>query len=361
MFLELLNFLSSLDTGFNVLSYLTVRAVFAMMTSLLITLVLGKWIISKLKQYEIGQVIRDDGPETHEEKKGTPTMGGVLILFAFFTSMIIWGDWTNPFLWIVIVTALLFSSIGFIDDYLKIKKQNSDGLSRRQKIALQSISTILICIWLLSLNSKTIGAELLVPFFKDLVIPLNAFGFLIVGWFAIVGGSNSVNLTDGLDGLAIMPVIIISAALAVFAYIGGNYNFSAYLNMPFMPGTGEIFVVCAALIGSGFGFLWFNTYPAEIFMGDTGSLSLGAILAVIAIIVHQEILLILMGGIFVAEALSVIIQIGYYKQTQKRFFRMAPIHHHFEKLGLKEPKIIVRFWIVTLILVLISLASIKIR
>ena len=361
MFLELINFLSSLDTGFNVLSYLTVRAVFAMMTALLITLVLGKWIISKLEQYEIGQVIRDDGPETHEEKKGTPTMGGVLILFAFFTSMIIWGDWKNPFLWIVIVTALLFSSIGFIDDYLKIKKQNSDGLSRRQKIALQSISTILICIWLLSLNSKTIGAELLVPFFKDLVIPLNAFGFLIVGWFAIVGGSNSVNLTDGLDGLAIMPVIIISAALAVFAYIGGNYNFSAYLNMPFMPGTGEIFVICAALIGSGFGFLWFNTYPAEIFMGDTGSLSLGAILAVIAIIVHQEILLILMGGIFVAEALSVIIQIGYYKQTQKRFFRMAPIHHHFEKLGLKEPKIIVRFWIVTLILVLISLASIKIR
>lgn len=361
MFLELLNFLSSLDTGFNVLSYLTVRAVFAMMTSLLITLVLGKWIISKLEQYEIGQVIRDDGPETHEEKKGTPTMGGVLILFAFFTSMIIWGDWKNPFLWIVIVTALLFSSIGFIDDYLKIKKQNSDGLSRKQKIALQSISTIIICIWLLNLNSKTIGAELLVPFFKDLVIPLNAFGFLIVGWFAIVGGSNSVNLTDGLDGLAIMPVIIISAALAVFAYIGGNYNFSAYLNMPFMPGTGEIFVICAALIGSGFGFLWFNTYPAEIFMGDTGSLSLGAILAVIAIIVHQEILLILMGGIFVAEALSVIIQIGYYKQTQKRFFRMAPIHHHFEKLGLKEPKIIVRFWIVTLILVLISLASIKIR
>ena len=361
MFLELINFLSSLDTGFNVLSYLTVRAVFAMMTSLLITLVLGKWIISKLEQYEIGQVIRDDGPETHEEKEGTPTMGGVLILFAFFTSMIIWGDWTNPFLWIVIVTALLFSSIGFIDDYLKIKKQNSDGLSRRQKIAAQSISTILICIWLLSLNSKAIGAELLVPFFKDLVIPLNAFGFLIVGWFAIVGGSNSVNLTDGLDGLAIMPVILISGALAVFAYIGGNYNFSAYLNMPFMSGTGEIFVVCAALIGSGFGFLWFNTYPAEIFMGDTGSLSLGAILAVIAIIVHQEILLILMGGIFVAEALSVIIQIGYYKRTQKRFFKMAPIHHHFEKLGLKEPKIIVRFWIVTLILVLISLASIKIR
>ena len=361
MFLELLSFLSSLDTGFNVLSYLTVRAVFAMMTALLITLLLGKWIIGKLQDYQIGQVIRDDGPETHLEKKGTPTMGGVLIFFAFFVSVLIWGDWRNSFLWIVIVTALLFSSIGFIDDYLKIKKQNSDGLSRRQKISAQSISTLFICLWLLSLNSQTIGAELLIPFFKDLIIPLNALGFLVIGWFAIVGGSNSVNLTDGLDGLAIMPVIIISGALAVFAYIGGNYNFSAYLNMPFMPGTGEAFVLCAALIGAGFGFLWFNTYPAEIFMGDTGSLSLGAVLAVIAIIVHQEILLILMGGIFVAETLSVIIQIGYYKRTQKRFFLMAPIHHHFEKKGLKEPKIIVRFWIITLILVLISLASIKIR
>ena len=306
-------------------------------------------------------MIRGDGPETHEEKEGTPTMGGVLILFDFFTSVIIWGDWKNPYLWIVLLTALLFSSIGFVDDYLKIKKKNSDGLSRRQKIAAQSISTILICLWLISLDSKVIGTELLIPFFKDLVIPLNTLGFLIVGWFAIVGGSNSVNLTDGLDGLAIMPVILISGALAVFAYIGGNYNFSAYLNMPFMPGTGEVFIVCAALIGSGFGFLWFNTYPAEIFMGDTGSLSLGAILAVIAIIVHQEILLILMGGVFVAETFSVIIQIGYFKRTQEKFFLMAPIHHHFEKMGLKEPKIIVRFWIVTLILVLISLASIKIR
>ena len=361
MFLELISFLASIDTGFNVLSYLTVRAVFAMMTALLITLVLGKWIISKLEQYEIGQVIRDDGPETHEEKEGTPTMGGILILFAFFTSMIIWGDWRNPYLWIVLLTALLFSSIGFIDDYLKLKKQNSDGLSRRQKIVAQTISAILICLWLISLDSKVIGTELLIPFFKDLVIPLNTFGFLIVGWFAIVGDSNSVNLTDGVDGLAIMPVILISGALAVFAYIGGNYNFSAYLNMPFMPGTGEVFVVCAALIGSGFGFLWFNTYPAEIFMGDTGSLSLGAILAVIAIIVHQEILLILMGGIFVAETLSVILQIGYFKRTQERLFLMAPIHHHFEKKGLSEPKIIVRFWIITLILILISLASIKIR
>ena len=361
MFLELISFLTSLDSGFNVLSYLTVRAVFAMTTALLITLVLGKWIISKLEQYEIGQVIRDDGPETHEEKEGTPTMGGVLILFTFFTSMIIWGDWRNPYLWIVLLTALLFSVIGFVDDYLKIKKKNSDGLSRRQKLAAQTIGAILICLRIISLDSKVIGTELLIPFFKDLVIPLNTLGFFIIGWFAIVGGSNSVNLTDGLDGLAIMPVILISGALAVFAYIGGNYNFSAYLNMPFMPGTGEVFVVCAALVGSGFGFLWFNTYPAEIFMGDTGSLSLGAILAVIAIIVHQEILLIIMGGIFVAETLSVILQIGYFKRTQERLFLMAPIHHHFEKKGLSEPKIIVRFWIVTLILILISFASIKIR
>ncbi len=361
MLLELLSFLSSLDSGFNVLSYLSVRAVFAMMTSLLITLALGKWIISKLQYYQIGQVIRNDGPETHLVKKGTPTMGGVLILSAFFISVLIWGDWQNPFLWIVIVTAVLFGSIGFIDDYLKIKKKNSDGLSRKQKITAQSISSILICIWLISLNSKTIGAELLVPFFKDLIIPLNALGFLIIGWFALVGSSNSVNLTDGLDGLAIMPVILISGALAVFAYIGSNYNFSGYLNMLFMPGTGEIFVLCAALIGAGIGFLWFNTFPAEIFMGDTGSLSLGAILAVFAIIVHQEILLILMGGVFVAETLSVIIQIGYYKRTQKRIFLMAPLHHHYEKKGLEEPKIIVRFWIITLMLVLISLASIKIR
>jgi len=361
MILELLSFLSSLDTGFNVLSYLSVRAVFAMMTSLMITLALGKWIILKLEHYQIGQVIRDDGPETHLIKQGTPTMGGVLILSAFFISVIIWGDWKNPFLWIVIFTALLFGSIGFIDDYLKLKKKNSDGLSRRQKILAQSISAILICIWLLSLNSKTIGAELLIPFFKDLIIPLNALAFLIIGWFALVGSSNSVNLTDGLDGLAIMPVILISGALAVFAYVGSNYNFSGYLNMPFMPGTGEIFVLCAALIGSGIGFLWFNTFPAEIFMGDTGSLSLGAILAVFAIIIHQEILLILMGGVFVAETLSVIIQIGYYKRTKKRIFLMAPLHHHYEKKGIEEPKIIVRFWIITLLLVLISLASIKIR
>ena len=249
----------------------------------------------------------------------------------------------------------------FFDDYLKLKRQSSNGLSSKQKIVAQSIGAILISSWLISLDSTFTATDLLIPFLKEGVVELGVVGFLILSYFVIVGSSNAVNLTDGLDGLAIMPVMLISGGLAIFAYIGSHYNFSEYLNMPFMPGTGELFVICAALIGSGFGFLWFNTYPAEIFMGDVGSLSLGAILAVIAIILKQEILFFLMGGVFVAETFSVILQVGYYKRTKKRLFLMAPIHHHFEKKGLSEPKIIVRFWMITLILILISLASIKIR
>jgi len=361
MFLELISFLASLDSGFNVLNYLTVRAVFSMMSALLISLFLGKFIIAKLKHYQIGQVIRGDGPETHHAKAGTPTMGGVLILFSFVVSMIIWGDWRNNYLWIVLFTAFSFGGIGFFDDYLKLKQQSSDGLSSKLKLVFQSIATLIIGISLLYYAETPIDTQLLIPFFKNAGIELGVAGFLILSYFVIVGSSNAVNLTDGLDGLAVMPVILISGALAIFAYIGGNYNFSNYLNMTFMPGTGELFVICAALIGAGFGFLWFNTYPAEIFMGDVGSLSLGAILAVVAIIVRQEILFFLMGGVFVAETLSVIVQVGYYKCTKKRLFLMAPLHHHFEKMGLSEPKIIVRFWMITLILILISLASIKIR
>ena len=361
MFLELISFLASLDSGFNVLNYLTVRAVFSMMSALLISLFLGKFIIAKLQHYQIGQVIRGDGPETHHAKAGTPTMGGVLILFSFVVSMIIWGDWRNNYLWIVLFTAFSFGGIGFFDDYLKLKQQSSDGLSSKQKLVFQSIATLIIGISLLYYAETPIDTQLLIPFFKNAGIELGVAGFLILSYFVIVGSSNAVNLTDGLDGLAVMPVILISGALAIFAYIGGNYNFSNYLNMTFMPGTGELFVICAALIGAGFGFLWFNTYPAEIFMGDVGSLSLGAILAVVAIIVRQEILFFLMGGVFVAETLSVILQVGYYKCTKKRLFLMAPLHHHFEKMGLSEPKIIVRFWMITLILILISLASIKIR
>ena len=361
MFLELINFLASLDTGFNVLNYLTVRAVFSMMSALLISLFLGKFIITKLQHYQIGQVIRVDGPESHHAKAGTPTMGGVLILFSFVVSMIVWGDWQNNYLWIVLFTALSFGGIGFFDDYLKLKHQSSDGLSSKQKLVFQSIAAILIGASLLYNAEAPIDTQLPIPFFKEVSFELGIAGFLILSYFVIVGSSNAVNLTDGLDGLAVMPVILISGALAIFAYIGGNYNFSNYLNMPFMPGTGELFVVCAALIGAGFGFLWFNTYPAEIFMGDVGSLALGAILAVVAIIVRQEILFFLMSGVFVAETLSVILQVGYYKRTKKRLLLMAPLHHHFEKMGLSEPKIIVRFWMITLILILISLASIKIR
>ena len=287
-------------------------------------------------------------------------MGGILILFSFISSVLIWGNLHNVYLWIVIVTALVFGGIGFADDYLKIKKHSSDGLSAKQKFLAQSLTAIGIGIWLVN-NSQPIPTDLFIPFFKDLALPLGSIGLVIFSYFVIVGSSNAVNLTDGLDGLAIMPVVLILGALAIFAYINGNHNFAEYLHMPFIPVSDEMFVVCAALIGAGLGFLWFNTYPAEVFMGDVGSLALGSILAVIAIIVRQEILLFIMGGIFVAETLSVIIQVAWYKRTKKRIFLMAPLHHHFEKKGMSEPKIIVRFWMITLILVLVALASIKIR
>lgn len=361
MFLEILNFLTQIDSGFNVISYLTLRAVLAMLASLVISLTLGHFFINKLQQHQIGQIIRTDGPETHLSKSGTPTMGGLMVLLSFIASILIWGDWHSPYLWIIVLTTIIFGSIGFMDDYQKIKRQSHHGITARQKLYSQSIGAVIIGLIIVTTIENPLQTELLVPFFKDVSLALGSTGLVILAYFVIVGSSNAVNLTDGLDGLAIMPVILISGALALFAYVSGNYNFSNYLNMPFMPGTGELFVVCAALIGSGFGFLWFNTYPAEVFMGDVGSLSLGAILAVIAILIRQEILLFLMGGVFVAETLSVIIQVSYYKRTKERFFLMAPLHHHFEKKGLSEPKIIVRFWMITLILVLISLASIKIR
>ncbi|MBE8190221.1 MAG: phospho-N-acetylmuramoyl-pentapeptide-transferase [Candidatus Thioglobus sp.] len=361
MLLALANFLAQFDSGFGVLNYLTLRAVLAMLTALLVSLVFGKLFISKLQQYQIGQVVRTDGPKSHFEKSGTPTMGGIFILFSFISSSLIWGNWYSAYLWIVLATALIFGAIGFVDDYLKIKRKSSAGLSSKQKYLAQSLGAIFIIGWLIFNPQQPASTELLIPFFKDWSIQLGVFGLFALSYFVIVGSSNAVNLTDGLDGLAIMPVILIAGALAIFAYISSNYNFTNYLNMAFIPGSGEMFVICAALIGAGLGFLWFNAYPAEVFMGDVGSLALGAILAIIAIIVRQEILLFIMGGVFVAETLSVVIQVAYYKRTQKRFFMMAPLHHHFEKKGMSEPKIIVRFWMITLILVLISLASIKIR
>lgn len=361
MFLELINLLTQFDSGFNVLQYLTVRAILAMLTSLIITLALGSLFIRRLQKYQIAQIIRTDGPESHLVKAGTPTMGGLLILFSFISSVFVWGDLHNIYVWIVLVAALFFGGVGFADDYLKIKKKSADGLSAKQKYIAQSLGGVGISIWLVSTMGGELSTDLLIPFFKDLTLPLGVIGLAILSYFVIVGSSNAVNLTDGLDGLAIMPVVLISGALAVFAYIGGHYNFSEYLHMPFMPSASEMFVVCTALIGAGLGFLWFNTYPADIFMGDVGSLALGAILAVVAIVVRQEILLFIMGGIFVAETLSVMIQVAWYKRTKTRIFLMAPLHHHYEKKGLSEPKIIVRFWIVTLILVLVALASIKIR
>ncbi len=361
MFLELVNLLTQFDSGFNVLQYLTLRAILAMLTALFLSLALGHLFISKLQALQIGQVIRKDGPQSHFSKSGTPTMGGILILFTFIVSVLAWGNWHNHYLWIVVTTALLFGGIGFVDDYLKIKKKSADGLSAKQKYLAQTLGAIIIILWLINNPQHVISTNLLLPFFKDFVVPLGMFGLAFFSYFVIVGSSNAVNLTDGLDGLAIMPVVLILGALAIFSYIAGNYNFAQYLNMPFIPLAGEMFVVCAALIGSGLGFLWFNTYPADVFMGDVGSLALGAILAVIAIIIRQEILLFIMSGIFVAETLSVVIQVFWYKRTKMRVFLIAPLHHHFEKKGLSEPKIIIRFWIVTLILVLIALASIKIR
>jgi phospho-N-acetylmuramoyl-pentapeptide-transferase len=361
MFLEFISFFTQLDSGFGVLNYLTLRAVMAMLAALLISLLFGHYFIRKLRQYQVAQVIRTDGPESHLAKSGTPTMGGLMILFTFIFSSLIWTDWSNSYVWIVLATAIIFGSIGFIDDYLIIKHNSSKGLSSRKKILSQSLAALLIGWWIVSTSNNPMQTELLIPFFKNVSLSLGFVGFLVLSYFVIVGASNAVNLTDGLDGLAIMPVVLISTALALFAYISGNYNFAAYLNMPFMPGSGELLVMCAALIGAGLGFLWFNTYPADIFMGDVGSLALGAILAVIAILLRQEILLFIMGGVFVVETLSVIIQVAYYKRYKKRVFLMAPIHHHFEKKGISEPKIIVRFWMITLILVLVSLASIKIR
>ena len=358
MFLEFITLLTQFDSGFNVLQYLTTRAILAMLMALFISLVFGRLFINRLQQYQIGQVVRNNGPKSHLIKAGTPTMGGILILFSFITSVLVWGDLHNTPLWIVLVTALIFGTIGFVDDYLKIKNKSSAGLSSKQKYLAQSIGAIGIGIWLVN---TPISTDLLIPFFKDLSLPLGAIGLLILSYFVIVGSSNAVNLTDGLDGLAILPVVLILGALAIFAYISSNVIFAQHLQMPFLPIASEMFVVCAALIGAGLGFLWFNTYPADVFMGDIGSLSLGAVLAVISIIVRQEILLFIMGGIFVAETLSVILQVFWYKRTGTRIFLMAPLHHHYEKKGISEPKIIVHFWLITLVLVLIALASIKIR
>ncbi len=344
----------------RVFQYLTFRSILACITALVICLVVGRPMIRRLTALKVGQTIRDDGPQSHLSKAGTPTMGGAMILVSIFLSTVFWGDLSNAFVWLVLIVTIGFGVIGGYDDYLKLVHKNSKGLSAKKKYGLQSIIAIVAALYLFFTADSSVHTQLVVPFAKDLVINLSWF-FPILAYFVIVGTSNAVNLTDGLDGLAIMPTVLVSGALGIFAYASGNIAFSTYLAIPYVPGVGEIAVFASAIVGAGLGFLWFNAYPAEVFMGDIGALSLGAALGVMAVVVRQELALLIMGGIFVAETVSVILQVGYFKMTGKRIFRMAPLHHHFELLGWPEPKVIVRFWIISVVLVLVGLATLKLR
>ncbi|MGB5258160.1 MAG: phospho-N-acetylmuramoyl-pentapeptide-transferase [Woeseiaceae bacterium] len=360
MLLYLTNYLAQFESGFNVFNYLTMRAILGALTALVLSFIIGPRMIRRLSVNQLGQPVRDDGPETHLLKAGTPTMGGALILTAIAFSTLLWADLENLYVWIVLFVTLSFGVIGYVDDYKKLVLQDPAGISAAQKLFWQSSAALVAAIALYVTATDEVQTSLLIPYFKDLAIPLGLFQ-VVVTYFFIVGFSNAVNLTDGLDGLAIMPTVLVGGALGIFAYVTGNVNFSAYLDIPYVAGTGEILVFCTSLAGAGLGFLWFNTYPAQVFMGDIGALSLGAALGVVAVVVRQEIVLAIMGGVFVVETLSVMIQVASFKLTGKRVFRMAPLHHHFELKGWAEPKVIVRFWIITVILVLIGLASLKIR
>lgn len=345
---------------FRVFQYLTLRAVLSVLTSLLLALLIGPVMIRRLSRYKVGQVVRLDGPQSHFSKSGTPTMGGALMLISITLSTLLWADLSNFYVWVVLTILLSFGVVGGVDDYRKLVLKNPRGLPAKWKYFWQSVLAILCAVVLYHHSALPAETALVVPFFKHLVIPLSGFS-MVLTYLVIVGSSNAVNLTDGLDGLAILPIVLVGGALAIFAYVMGNYVFAHYLAIPFIPGTGELVVFCAALVGAGLGFLWFNTYPAQVFMGDVGSLSLGAALGVLAVLVHQELVFFVMGGVFVLEAVSVILQVASFKLTGKRIFRMAPIHHHFELKGWPEPRVIVRFWIVTLMLVLVGLATLKLR
>ena len=345
----------------NVFSYLTMRAILAALSALAISLLIGPWMIARLSRYQIGQVIREEGPQTHFKKAGTPTMGGLLILVAILASTLLWADLRNRFVWVVLGVTALFGLVGFWDDYLKLIKKNSKGLIARYKYFWQSVGGLAAALVLWYTAKSPADTTLYLPFLKNFALPLGFVGFVVLTYLMIVGMSNAVNLTDGLDGLAIMPAVMVAAALGVFAYASGNAVFASYLAIPAVPQAGELLIVCAALVGAGLGFLCFNTYPAQVFMGDIGALALGAALGTIAVIVRQELVVLVMGGIFVLETASVILQVTSFKLTGKRIFRMAPIHHHFELKGWAEPKVIVRFWIITFFLVLAGLATLKLR
>ncbi len=360
MLLELTRYLATLDSGFSVFQYLTLRAILGILTALAISLLVGPMMIRRLTHHQIGQTVRDDGPESHLAKSGTPTMGGALLLVAVGVSTLLWSDLGNRYVWILLGVTALFGVIGFYDDYKKLVMKDPKGLAARYKYLWQSLGGFGAALLLYYTAATPAETTLLVPFLKDVTFEM---GWLFIPWvyFVIVGSSNAVNLTDGLDGLAIMPTVLVAGALGIFAYVTGHATIANYLLIPSIPGVGEVVVFCGALVGAGLGFLWFNAYPAQVFMGDVGALALGAALGTVAVITRQELVLVIMGGIFVMETISVILQVGSYKLTGRRIFRMAPLHHHFELKGWPEPRVIVRFWIITVILVLVGLASLKIR
>ncbi len=360
MLLYLTEYLSQYHSGFNVFQYLTLRTILGILTSLFISLLVGPMMIRRLSHHQIGQSVRDDGPQTHLVKAGTPTMGGVLILISIGISTLLWSDLSNRFVWVVMIVTLLFGVIGYIDDYRKIVEKNSKGLPARHKYLWQSVVAIGAALFLYFSAQTSAETTLIVPFVKSVAIQLSWI-YVVLTYFVIVGTSNAVNLTDGLDGLAILPSVLVAGALIIFAYATGHVKFSDYLGIPYIFGVGEVCVFCGAIVGAGLGFLWFNTYPAQVFMGDIGALALGAALGTVAVIVRQELVLVIMGGVFVMETVSVILQVGSYKLTGRRIFHMAPLHHHYELKGWPEPRVIVRFWIITVILVLVGLASLKIR
>ena len=347
--------------AFNVFNYITLRAVLATLTALLISFIVGPIMIRKLTAYKIGQSVRDDGPKSHLKKAGTPTMGGALILISIAVTTLLWADLRNRYVWVVLVVTLGFGIVGWIDDYRKVVHRNPKGLSARTKFFWQSAIGLSAAIYLATSATLPAQTELIVPLFKQVTYPLGIVGFVVMSYFVIVGTSNAVNLTDGLDGLAILPTVMVGSALGVFAYVAGNAIYSRYLGFPLIPGAGELTVVCAALAGAGLAFLWFNAYPAEVFMGDVGALALGGALGTIAVVVRQEIVLFIMGGVFVVETLSVVLQVASFKLTGKRIFRMAPLHHHYELKGWKENQVVVRFWIITMMLVLVGLSTLKLR
>jgi phospho-N-acetylmuramoyl-pentapeptide-transferase len=360
MLVWLTEYLTQYYSAFNVFSYLTLRAILSVLTALFISLFWGPKLIRKLQKMQIGQTIRDDGPQSHLSKSGTPTMGGLLILAGIIISALLWADLSNKYVWVTLFVVVSFGIIGFIDDYRKVVRKDPKGLIAKWKYFWQSVVALIVAFGLFYTRQHEAETMLLVPFFKD-VMPQMGMLFILMTYFVIVGTSNAVNLTDGLDGLAIVPTIMVAGALALFAYVSSNVYFSDYLNIPYLPLASELVIVCTAIVGAGLGFLWFNTYPAQVFMGDVGSLALGAALGVIAVLVRQELVLFIMGGVFVIETVSVILQVGSYKLRGTRVFRMAPIHHHYELKGWPEPRVIVRFWIISLILVLIGLATLKIR